>query len=110
MAIRKSSDLSRMVMAEMREIGIAPEKAKLHLKQMEVLKKAQDPKVNVVVLYGGTGCGKTIVGAEVVKIWMAQHFENSQFKVQKQLNQDVSNYVYTGCLITVIRNNKFPVL
>ena len=84
MALRRSSDLSRMVMeAEMRKIGIEPEKAKLHLKQMEVLKKAQDPKVNVIVLYGGTGCGKTIVGAEVLKIWMAQHFEN---------NRDVSNY------------------
>ena len=83
MALRKSSDLSRMVMeAEMREIGIAPEKAKLHLKQMEVLKKAQDPKVNVMVLYGGTGSGKTNLAAEVVKIWMAQHFAN---------NLDVSN-------------------
>ena len=83
MALRKSSVLSRMVMeAEMREIGIAPEKAKLHLKQMEVLKKAQDPKVNVMVLYGGTGSGKTNLAAEVVKIWMAQHFAN---------NLDVSN-------------------
>ena len=83
MALRRSSDLSRMVVeAEMREIGIAPEKAKLHPKQIQVLKKAQDPKVNVMVLYGGTGSGKTNLAAEVVKIWMAQHFAN---------NLDVSN-------------------
>ena len=83
MALRRSSDLSRMVLeAEMREIGIAPEKSFLHPKQIEVLKKAQDPKIKVMVLYGGTGCGKTVLAAEVVKVWMAQHFEN---------NLDVSN-------------------
>ena len=77
MALRKSSDLSRMVVeAEMREIGIAPDKAKLHPDQVEVFKKAKDPKNNVLVLYGGTGCGKTVLAAEVVKIWMAEHFEN----------------------------------
>ena len=58
MALRRSADLSRMVVeAEMREIGIAPEKAKLHHKQIQVLKKAQDPKINNIVLYGGTGSG-----------------------------------------------------
>ena len=83
MALRRNAALSRMVVeAEMREIGIASEKSKLHPTQIEVLKKAQDPNVNVMVLYGGTGSGKTVLGAEVVKIWMAQHFEN---------NLDVSN-------------------
>ena len=78
MALRRNADLSRMVVeAEMREIGIAPEKSRLHPKQIEVLEKAQDPKVNVMVLYGGTGSGKTVLGAEVVKIWMAKHFENN---------------------------------
>jgi len=75
MALRRSSHLSRMVVeAEMRKIGI--DKAKLHPKQYEVLKKAQDPKVNVMVLYGGTGSGKTVLASEIVKIWMAEHFEN----------------------------------
>ena len=75
MALRRSSHLSRMVVeAEMRKIGI--NKAKLHPKQYEVLKKAQDPKVNVMVLYGGTGSGKTVLASEIVKIWMAEHFEN----------------------------------
>ena len=78
MALRRNADLSRMVLeAEMREIGIAPENSKLHDKQIEVLKKAQDQKVKVMVLYGGTGSGKTVLGAEVVKIWMAKHFENN---------------------------------
>ena len=77
MALRRSADLSRMIVeAEMRTIGIAPDKAKLHPKQYEVLKKAQDPKVNVMVLYGGTGSGKTVLASEIVKIWMAEHFEN----------------------------------
>ena len=83
MALRRNAALSRMVVeAEMREIGIASEKSKLHKKQIEVLEKAQDQNINVMVLYGGTGCGKTVLAAEVVKIWMAQHFEN---------NLDVSN-------------------
>ena len=81
MALRKSSDLSRMIVeAEMREIGI--KKSKLHEGQIKVLKKAQDPKVKVMVLYGGTGSGKTVLAAEVVKIWMAE---------QKKNNLDVSN-------------------
>ena len=81
MALRKSSDLSRMIVeAEMREMGI--EKSKLHEGQIKVLKKAQDPKVKVMVLYGGTGSGKTVLAAEVVKIWMAE---------QKKNNLDVSN-------------------
>ena len=81
MALRKSSDLSRMIVeAEMREIGI--KKSKLHEGQIKVLKKAQDPKVKVMVLYGGTGSGKTVLAAEVVKIWMAE---------QKKNNLDVSS-------------------
>jgi chromosomal replication initiation ATPase DnaA len=95
MALRRNADLSRMeVEAEMREIGIAPEKSFLHPKQIEVLKKAQDPKVNVMVLYGGTGSGKTNLAAEVVKIWMAQHFAN---------NLDVSNN-YCLVLLQVPKN------
>ena len=90
MALRRSSHLSRMVVeAEMRKIGI--DKAKLHPKQYEVLKKAQDPKVNVMVLYGGTGSGKTVLAAEIVKIWMAEHFEN-----------DVSNKL---CLLGGVRRS-----
>ena len=90
--------------AEMREIGIAPEKSKLHPEQFKVLEKAQDPKINVIVLCGGTGCGKTNLGCEVVKIWMAiwmaQDFAN---------NLDVSyNYVYVWCSIKVV--SKFPFL
>ena len=58
MALRRSADLSRMVVeAEMRKIGIAPKKAKLYQSQIKVLKKAQDPKINNIVLYGGTGSG-----------------------------------------------------
>ena len=95
MALRRNADLSRMVLeAEMREIGIASEKSFLHPKQIEVLKKAQDPKVNVMVLYGGTGSGKTNLAAEVVKIWMAQHFAN---------NLDVSNN-YCLVLLQVPKN------
>ena len=77
MALRRNGTLSRMVLeAEMREIGIASERSKLHPKQKEVLKSAQDPKWKVITLAGGTGSGKTILAAEVVKIWMAQHFED----------------------------------
>ena len=88
MALRKSSDLSRMIVeAEMREIGI--KKSKLHEGQIKVLKKAQDPKVKVMVLYGGTGSGKTVLAAEVVKIWMAEHL--LRMAEQKKNNLDVSN-------------------
>ena len=73
MALRRSADLSRMIMeAEMRKIGI--EDAKLDEDQIEVLKTvAQNPKIKDIILTGGTGSGKTIMGSEVVKIWMAQH-------------------------------------
>ena len=76
MALRSDAILSRMLVeAEMREIGI--EKAKLHKKQAEVLETAQDSKVRVLALAGGTGSGKTILGVEVVKIWMSQHIESN---------------------------------
>jgi Flp pilus assembly CpaF family ATPase len=89
MAVRKSSDLSRMIVeAEMREIGI--EKAKLHKEQIKVLEKAQDTEVNVMVLYGGTGSGKTVLAAEVVKIWMAEHLlRMAQQEAEAQMKQKV---------------------
>ena len=72
MALRRSANLSRMIVeAEMRKIGIKD--AKIDSDQVEVLKKAQNPKIKDIILTGGTGSGKTIIGAEVVKIWMAQH-------------------------------------
>ena len=75
MALRSNAILSRMLVeAEMRMIGI--ERAKLHPKQIDVLEKAQDDKVQVLALTGGTGSGKTILGVEVVKIWMSHHIEN----------------------------------
>ena len=71
MALRQDATLSRMIVeAEMRRIGIKD--AKIDSDQVEVLKKAQDPKIKDIILTGGTGSGKTIIGAEVVKIWMAQ--------------------------------------
>ena len=77
MALRRNGILSRMVLeADMREIGITSERSKLHPKQKEVLEIAQNRKVKVMTLSGRTGSGKTILAAEVVKIWMAQHFED----------------------------------
>ena len=72
MALRRSADLSRMIVeAEMRKIGI--EDAKIDSDQFKVLEKAQNKNIKDIILTGGTGSGKTITGAEVVKIWMAQH-------------------------------------
>ena len=72
MELRSNAILSRMIVeAEMRKIGIKD--AKLNSDQVDVLKKAQDSKIKDIVLTGGTGSGKTIIGAEVIKIWMAQH-------------------------------------
>ena len=72
MELRRNAILSRMIVeAEMRNIEI--EDAELDSDQVEVLKKAQDPNIKDIILTGGTGSGKTIIGAEVVKIWMAQH-------------------------------------
>ena len=69
--LRRNALLSRMIVeAEMRKIGIKD--AKLDSDQIEVLKKAQDPNIKDIILTGGTGSGKTILGAEVVKIWMTQ--------------------------------------
>ena len=72
MELRSNAILSRMIVeAEMRKIGIKD--AKLNSDQLDVLKKAQDSKIKDIILTGGTGSGKTIIGAEVIKIWMAQH-------------------------------------
>ena len=72
MALRSNAILSRMIVeAEMRKIGIKD--AKLNSDQVAVLKKALDSKIKDIILTGGTGSGKTIIGAEVIKIWMAQH-------------------------------------
>ena len=72
MELRSNAILSRMIVeAEMRKIGIKD--AKLNSDQIDVLKKAQDSKIKDIILTGGTGSGKTIIGAEVIKIWMAQH-------------------------------------
>ena len=72
MELRSNAILSRMIVeAEMRKIGIKD--AKLNSDQVAVLKKAQDSKIKDIILTGGTGSGKTIIGAEVIKIWMAQH-------------------------------------
>ena len=55
MALRRNAELSRMVLeAEMRKV-LKIENARLNEKQKEVLKVAQDPDVNVIVLSGGTG-------------------------------------------------------
>ena len=71
MELRRNAILSRMIVqAEMRKIGIKD--AKIDSDQLEVLEKAQDPKIKDIILTGGTGSGKTIIGAEVVKIWMAR--------------------------------------
>ena len=48
----------------------------MHPEQKEVLKSAQDPNVKILTLAGGTGSGKTILAAETVKIWAAQHLED----------------------------------
>ena len=75
-ALRVNGEMSRMIVeAEMRDIGIASNNSKLHPEQIEVLKSAQDPNVKILTLAGGTGSGKTILAAETVKIWAAQHLE-----------------------------------
>ena len=77
MTLRRNGELSRMILeAEMRDIGIASENAKLHPEQKEVLDIAQDPNLKILTLAGGTGSGKTILAAETVKIWAAQHLED----------------------------------
>ena len=84
MALRSNAILSRMIVeAEMRNIGIKD--AKIDSDQVEVLKKAQNPKIKDIILTGGTGSGKTIIGAEVVKIWMAQHHTSvrTQYFIQR---------------------------
>ena len=77
MVLRSNAELSRLVLeAEMREIGISPGKANLHPRQIKVLEKAQMPGVKTMVLTGNTGSGKTVLAAEVTKVWMAEHVEN----------------------------------
>jgi len=92
MALRRNADLSRMLVeAEMRKIGIKD--AKIDEDQIEVLKKAQNPKIKDIILTGGTGSGKTIIGAEVVKIWIAQHETLASEQTQEQGKPDV--YIIT---------------
>ena len=78
MALRSNAVFARMLLeADMRSMGI--QKAKLNEKQIEVLKiAATDENVKVMALAGGTGSGKTVLGAEVVKIWMSQVIEKYQ--------------------------------
>ena len=54
MALRSDAILSRMLLeAEMMKFGI--ERARLNPKQVEVLKMAQDDRIRVLTLAGGTG-------------------------------------------------------
>jgi hypothetical protein len=78
MALRSKAVFSRMLLeSDMRSMGI--QKAKLNEKQVEVLKIAvANENVKVMALAGGTGSGKTVLGAEVVKIWMSKIIEKYQ--------------------------------
>ena len=78
MALRSKAVFSRMLLeSDMRSMGI--QKAKLNEKQVEVLKiAAANESVKVMALAGGTGSGKTVLGAEVVKIWMSKIIEKYQ--------------------------------
>ena len=92
MALRENAILSRMIMqAEMRKIGIKD--ANLDSDQVEVLKKAQDPKIKDIILTGGTGSGKTILGAEVVKIWMAQHENETSVRALLLFRFDIQYFL-----------------
>ena len=74
MALRSDSTLSRLVLEqEMRDIGIL--NPQISDQQKEVLEEAYKKKG--VFLYGNTGAGKTVIGAEVVKIKMAQWIRNN---------------------------------
>ena len=74
MALRSDATLSRLILEqEMRDIGIL--NPRISDQQKEVLEEAYKKKD--VFLYGNTGAGKTVIGAEVVKIKMAQWIRNS---------------------------------
>ena len=72
LALRSDAVFSQMLLeANMREIGIASDKATLSKEQKEALELATDDKVRTIALVGPLGSGKTIVGSEIIKIWMA---------------------------------------
>ena len=74
MALRSDATLSQLILEqEMRDIGIL--NPQISNQQKEVLQEAFKKKD--VFLYGNTGAGKTVIGAEVVKIKMAQWIRNS---------------------------------
>ena len=74
MALRSDATISRLILEqEMRDIGIV--NPQISYQQREVLQEAYKKKD--VFLYGNTGAGKTVLGAEVVKIKMAQWIRNS---------------------------------
>ena len=79
MALRSDATLSRLILEqEMREIGIL--NPQISQQQQEVLEKACNQGISYkkdFFLYGNTGAGKTVIGAEVVKIKMAQWIRNS---------------------------------
>ena len=75
-ALRSDAVFSQMLLeANMREIGIASDKATLSKEQKEALELATDDKVRAIALVGPLGSGKTIVGSEIIKIWMSRHIQ-----------------------------------
>ena len=79
MALRSDATLSRLILEqEMREIGIL--NPQISQQQQEVLEKACMRGISYkkdFFLFGNTGVGKTVIGAEVVKIKMAQWIRDS---------------------------------
>ena len=70
--LRSNAVFSQMLLeANMREIGIASDQVRLSEEQKDALKLALDDKVRAIALVGPLGSGKTIVGSEIIKIWMA---------------------------------------
>ena len=85
MALRSDATISRLILEqEMRDIGIV--NPQISYEQREVLQEAYKKKD--VFLYGNTGAGKTVLGAEVVKIKMAQWIRNSVNGTVHILNYD----------------------
>ena len=72
LALRSDAIFSEMLMCDnMRKIGIASDRVRLSEEQKDALKLALDDKVRAIALVGPLGSGKTIVGSEIIKIWMA---------------------------------------
>merc|ERR1712004_320354 len=70
--------------ADMRSLGI--KNPKLNSGQIEALQKAQDPKTKAIVLVGPTGSGKTNVGVEITKTWMAQSESANVYVITDGMN------------------------